>query len=92
MELFLVLSLFSLRTVEAIRVDTPPVIDGKLTEPCWLENPGFSDFMENWPVLCDPASESTRVVVLYDEDNLYMGCFCPYKDSNQVVAWLVPRG
>ncbi len=92
MQIIFVLSLFQARTIEAVRVDTPPVIDGKLDEACWVENPGFSDFMENWPVLCDPASESTRVVVLYDEDNLYMGCFCPYIDSNQVVAWLVPRG
>lgn len=88
----LILSLIGARVVEAVYVEEPPVIDGVLDEACWHENPGFTDFMENWPVLCDPPSESTRVVVLYDQNNLYMGCFCPYKDSNQVVAWLVPRG
>lgn len=91
MNLFLIVSLFSARVVEAVYVEEPPVIDGVLDEACWHENPGFSDFMENWPVLCDPASESTRVVVLYDKTNLYLGCFCHYSEPDQVTAWLVPR-
>jgi hypothetical protein len=91
MPLLLVLPIFFARTVEAVRVEESPVIDGVLNESCWQDNPGFTDFMENWPVLCDPASESTRVVVCYDDKFLYLGCFCYYSEPDQVVAWLVPR-
>ncbi|MBD3363693.1 hypothetical protein GF359_00605 [candidate division WOR-3 bacterium] len=79
------------RSVEAAYVEAPPVIDGILDEACWQNNPGFADFYESWPVLCDSASEDTRVVVLYDEKFLYMGFFCYYSEPDQVVAWLVPR-
>ncbi|MBN2380327.1 carbohydrate binding family 9 domain-containing protein [candidate division WOR-3 bacterium] len=79
------------RSVEAVYVETPPVIDGILDEACWHENQGFTDFYESWPVLCDSASEETRVVVLYDDKFLYMGFFCHYSEPDQVVAWLVPR-
>lgn len=91
MILLFILSLFQARWVEAVFVEEPPLIDGSLDEKCWHENPGFTDFFENWPVMCDPASESTRVVVLYDKTSLYLGCFCHYAEPDQVVAWLVPR-
>jgi hypothetical protein len=91
MSLLIILSLFQARWVDAVYVEDTPVIDGKLEERCWHENTGFTDFIENWPVLCDPPSESTRVVVLYDDINLYLGCFCHYSEPDQVVAWLVPR-
>lgn len=91
MNLFLVVCLFSARVTDAVYVNEPPKIDGVLDEACWHENTGFTDFIENWPVLCDPPSESTRVVVLFDDHNLYMACFCYYQEPDQVVAWLVPR-
>lgn len=89
--IFLVLYLFAGRTAQAVRVSEPPKIDGVLDEACWRENPGFTDFMENYPEMCGEASESTRVVVCYDEDAIYFGCFCYYKEPGQVVARLVPR-
>lgn len=100
MELFLVLSLFLQsdsgvvsegRSHQAVYINEAPRIDGVLDEAYWHENPGFTDFIENWPVLCDPPSESTRVVVLYDDHNLYFGVWCHYSEPDQVVAWLVPR-
>ena len=87
----LVLSLFAGRTTQAVRVEEPPIIDGVLDEACWQQNPGFTDFMENYPEMCEPPSESTRVVVCYDDYALYFGCFCYYKEPGQVVARLVPR-
>ncbi len=89
--IFLVLSLFTDRTTQAVRITEPPIIDGILDEACWQQNPGFTDFMENYPEMCGEASESTRVVVCYDDEALYFGCFCYYKEPDQVTARLVPR-
>ncbi|MBA7629051.1 hypothetical protein ES703_36549 [subsurface metagenome] len=87
----LLLSLFAGRTTQAVRVEEPPIIDGVLDETCWQQNPGITEFMENYPEMCEPASESTRVVICYDDYAIYFGCFCYYKEPGQVVARLVPR-
>jgi len=89
--LALFLLLFNARTIEAVRVTEPPVIDGVLDEACWQENAGVSDFIEKHPDLGDEPSESTRVVVLYDERAVYFGCFCYDSEPEEVLARLVPR-
>jgi hypothetical protein len=87
----LVLFFFGARTVEAVRLQTPPVIDGVLDEPCWYDNPGIADFVEHYPDMNTEASESTRIVIVYDDYAIYFGCFCYYNEPDQVVARLVPR-
>ncbi|MBN2380329.1 carbohydrate binding family 9 domain-containing protein [candidate division WOR-3 bacterium] len=91
MSLALVFFLFSGRTAEAVRILQPPRIDGVLDEACWHENPGFSDFMERYPDLGEEPSESTRVVICYDEKSLYAAFFCYDSDPSQVEIRLVPR-
>ncbi|MBN2380328.1 carbohydrate binding family 9 domain-containing protein [candidate division WOR-3 bacterium] len=79
------------RSVEAVFVKEPPRIDGVLDEACWQDNPGITDFVEHSPEICTEASEETRVVICYDEHNLYFGCFCYYSEPDMVTAWVVPR-
>lgn len=55
----------------AYRVDAAPVIDGKLDEACWQRAPRsarFSDLVSGKPAIHD-----TRVAVLWDDENLYVG-------------------
>jgi hypothetical protein len=55
----------------AYRVDQPPLIDGRLDEPCWLaapRSPRFVDLISGQPTLHD-----TRAAVLWDDDALYVG-------------------
>jgi len=87
----LFLLLFNARTVEAVRVEHPPVIDGVLDEACWLGNPGITDFMEKYPDLGEEPSESTKVVICYDEKAVYLGFFCYDSEPEKVEARLVPR-
>lgn len=86
---FLLLSLFASRTTEAIRIEVPPVIDGMLDEECW-QNPGISDFEEDYPDRGDEPSESTRVVVCFDNRFIYFGCFS-FGEPDSVTARLIPR-
>jgi hypothetical protein len=55
----------------ACRVDTPPVIDGKLDELCWQRaqrSPRFADLVSG-----ERAIHDTRAAVLWDDDYLYVG-------------------
>jgi hypothetical protein len=55
----------------AYRVDAPPTIDGRLNEVCWQQaprSPRFVDLVSGAPTVHD-----TRVAVLWDDDNLYVG-------------------
>lgn len=55
----------------AYRVDTPPTIDGLLEEPCWQHAPRSSRFVDL--VSGAPTVHDTRVAVLWDDANLYVG-------------------
>lgn len=55
----------------ALRVNTPPEINGLLTKACWQlapRSPRFSDLINGQPGIHD-----TRAAVLWDDDNLYVG-------------------
>lgn len=55
----------------AYRVDTPPAIDGRLDEVCWQQAPRSQRFVDL--VSGAPTVHDTRVAVLWDDDNLYVG-------------------
>jgi hypothetical protein len=61
----------AIASYSAYRVATPPVIDGKLDEPCWQsapKSPRFTDLVSGLPAIHD-----TRAAVLWDDENLYVG-------------------
>ena len=55
----------------ALRTEVPPVIDGRLNDSCWQHaprSPRFVDLVSGAPTVHD-----TRVAVLWDDQNLYVG-------------------
>ncbi|HED64643.1 MAG TPA: hypothetical protein ENJ09_03705 [Planctomycetes bacterium] len=59
-------------TARAVRTQTPPRIDGDLSDPAWKEALPFGSFHQIDPVL-GPPTERTEVRILFDERNLYIG-------------------
>lgn len=55
----------------AYRVEAPPIIDGHLDEDCWQAAPRSQRFVDL--VSGAPAVHDTRVALLWDDDNLYVG-------------------
>lgn len=55
----------------AYRVDEPPAIDGRLDEPCWQHAPRSPRFVDL--VTGGVTVHDTRVAVLWDALNLYVG-------------------
>jgi len=61
------------KEVEAIRIDEPIVLDGRLDEPAWVRAPVARDFYQQEPVEGAPASEPSEIRLVYDAGALYVG-------------------
>jgi hypothetical protein len=58
----------------AVRVDDGSIrIDGALDEAAWSEAPILTDFVQSQPSRGMPATQVTRVRIVYDDDRLYIG-------------------
>lgn len=80
------------KRVRAIRVDTPPVIDGKLDEAVWQLAQPISDFHQTRPGNQTAPSESTEVYVLYDDDALYIGARMADSNPELIAAPVIRHG
>jgi hypothetical protein len=61
------------KTIQLVRTDNRPVIDGVLDESTWDSAAFVDEFHQIIPVEYAPPSERTEVRVLYDDDALYVG-------------------
>ena len=59
-------------TLRAFRLSEPLTVDGVLDDPVYDQVPAAEGFLQQEPDQGAPASESTRVWVLYDADSLYI--------------------
>lgn len=80
------------KSVRAIRVDTPPVIDGKLDESVWQLAQPITDFHQIRPGNQTAPSELTEVYVLYDDDALYIGARMADSEPELISAPVIRHG
>ena len=66
------------------RVTTSPVIDGKLTDDCWLEAEAATDFWRS--IGLSRIESSASVQLAYDDENLFVGFRCPLPNPQSVTA------
>lgn len=79
------------RSVRAVRVDTPPRIDGVLDEQIWKLAGPASDFIQQDPEEGKPAAVRSEIRVLYDDEALYFGCMFYDPEPDKIVARLTRR-
>jgi hypothetical protein len=77
--------LFCQAQVNITRTDTPPVIDGILSEDVWDQAMPVTEFFQREPDIGAPVSEKTEFFMLYDDNFLYIGIRC-YDDPARVIA------
>lgn len=78
-------------TVQATRVATPPVIDGRLNDESWGMTTPASGFMQQDPDEGRPATEETEIRMMYDDDSLYIGARMFDSQPDQVARRLSKR-
>jgi len=66
-------------------------LDGALDEPAWQEGDVASGFRQQEPDEGAPASESTRIRVLYDHENLYIGVWAFDSRPDRIIARQLER-
>ena len=74
------------KTIDALRIDEPIHLDGRLDEPAWARTQVIDDFIQQDPNEGQPITERTEVRVLYDIDKLYIGFECYDSEPGRIVA------
>lgn len=70
--LFSVPALGQQRSMQIQKATTPPKIDGFLSENDWQVGIPAQDFINNSPDFGKPASKSTKVWMVYDDEAIYL--------------------
>ncbi len=79
------------RSIKAVRIETPPNIDGKLDDPCWQKSAKTGELLQFEPQRGEPATQPTTIYVGYDANNLYVAFECFKTDMDQLAANLTRR-
>lgn len=75
-----------LKEVFARRTDTPPKIDGDLSDAVWDKALVISEFFQTEPKDLAQPTEKTEVKLLYDNDNIYVAFMNYDSDSKAIVS------
>lgn len=73
----------------AVRASSAPTIDGDLSDPAWEAAPVITGFTQREPEEGKPATQQTRVRVVYDDEAIYFGAFM--EDDGAVTPLLARR-
>ena len=74
------------KTIYAVRVNTPPVLDGVLNDSVWALAKPISDFTQQEPIAGNKATFKTEVKIIYDSKNLYVSFMCYDNDPSKIIA------
>lgn len=61
------------QSIQAVRVDQSPRVDGRLTEAVWRTAPPVTNLTQREPDEGVPATENTEVRFAFDDDALFVG-------------------
>ena len=78
------------RNLPAVKISSPPKIDGSLDDPTWVSAHVASDFIQNFPKAGDPATVRSEVKILYDNSAIYIGAML-YDDPALIRKQLTAR-
>jgi hypothetical protein len=79
------------RSINAVRTEQPPVIDGFGNDAAWDRAMSAGDFIQRDPIEGLPATEKTVFKILYDDDHLYVYAMMYDSNPDSIVARLARR-
>ena len=80
------------KSLRAARVDSAPVLDGKLDDAVWQEAELITDFHQSNPSDHGEPSELTELYVIYTTDALYVGARMFDSEPDQIAAPTLRHG
>jgi len=89
--IFISLPGFSQKTIRAVFVDEPPVIDGIIAPGEWSTADSAINFIQMEPRKGMPATEPTMAFLLFDAQFIYVAMICYHHDPSEIVARIQQR-
>jgi len=83
--------LFANDPLKPLRIETPPIIDGKLDDPVWRQAPYVTGFRTFIPDFGHAMPESTVAYAAYDSENLFFAFRCFDNDPSTIKAEITSR-
>ena len=80
------------KQIRAVRVETPPVIDGRLDDAVWQQANVITDFHQIRPGNQTEPSERTEVYIVYDDDAMYIAARMYDSEPDQIAAPVIRHG
>ncbi len=80
------------KQVRAVRVATPPVIDGRMDDAVWQQAEVITDFHQIRPGNQTEPSERTEVYVVYDDDAMYIAARMYDSEPDLIAAPAIRHG
>lgn len=63
------------KSLQAVKTERAPKIDGNLDDVVWANAPVLTNFIQNFPTYGLPVSKKTEVKILYDNTAIYIGAY-----------------
>ncbi|HLA38783.1 MAG TPA: DUF5916 domain-containing protein, partial [Candidatus Glassbacteria bacterium] len=79
------------KTAWAIRVASPPSLDGYPEDSAWVKALPITDFTQGRPDEGAPPTEDTEIRIVYDDEAIYFLFICFDSEPDKVRARLTPR-
>lgn len=79
------------KVTSALKIEVPVVVDGRLDEPVWDAAPDATDFIQFQPSRGTPASATTVVKIMFDDEYFYFGFLCFDDEPEKITASLTKR-
>ena len=70
----------------AVPTAEAPTVDGVLDDRVWQTATPLTEFVQAEPLEGQPASESTEVRIVYDDEAIYVGALLHDSDPSQIVT------
>jgi hypothetical protein len=77
--------------VQAVRITSAVVLDGRLDDEVWLRAPAATSFTQRDPEEGKPATEATELRVAFDESALYIGVRLHDREPLRIARQLARR-
>ena len=74
------------RRISPTRIDSAPIIDGRLDDAIWRDATHITDLYQRRPHDGTPATEASDIFLAYDSANLYLGFHAHYSDPGMLRA------
>lgn len=81
-----------LKVIDAVRVDTAPLIDGRLDEAVWAQAARIEDIHQILPHENEAPDQRTTFYLMYDKDALYVGVRAWDTDPELMTARVLRQG